>query len=315
MPLLLFAQGPDKALEKGKTQFHQKHYKAGLKTFNSLLKQDSSNTDALAYRAATKLQLLDSEGALRDAQKALRQDSMHAVAWGVKAVAHRRSFDLDEALMAHQMALRWAPDSAKQHFQYGYTLSLVGREQDAIKAFDYALVLDSNMYRAYRERGTIRAHIGDTIQARSDLDRAVALAPEDPVNYNSRGFHLYASSGRHERALKDYKQAIKLNPNYAYAFNNRGWSRYMTGDADKGIKDIVGSLKRRGDNAWAYRNLAVIALEQGRIDDACSYAQSAINYNFVEQYGQEMTELMKANCKEEAPKKKDKTKERRSNAP
>ena len=79
---------------------------------------------------------------------------------------------------------------------------------------------------ALRERGACLAAAGDTARARADLDRAIALDPRDPVNWNSRGFHRWALHGDHERALADYAQAIKLNPNYTYAINNRGSVSY-----------------------------------------------------------------------------------------
>jgi len=41
------------------------------------------------------------------------------------------------------------------------------------------------------------------------------------IAYNNRG-NAYTAKGEYERAVQDYDQSIKLNPNYARAFNNRG---------------------------------------------------------------------------------------------
>jgi tetratricopeptide (TPR) repeat protein len=41
------------------------------------------------------------------------------------------------------------------------------------------------------------------------------------IAYNNRG-NAYTAKGQYDRAVQDYDQSIKLNPNYARAFNNRG---------------------------------------------------------------------------------------------
>ena len=42
------------------------------------------------------------------------------------------------------------------------------------------------------------------------------------IAYNNRG-NAYTTKGEYDRAVQDYDQSIKLNPNYARAFNNRAW--------------------------------------------------------------------------------------------
>src|SRR5262249_38751328 len=41
------------------------------------------------------------------------------------------------------------------------------------------------------------------------------------IAYNNRG-NAYTAKGEYDNAIQDYDQSIKLNPNYARAFNNRG---------------------------------------------------------------------------------------------
>lgn len=306
----LFAQSDaEKALQKGKAQYEKGSYQNCIKSLNASLSLDSSLAKAFAYRAACKLAEMDEAGAMKDANISIRKDSTISLAWLTRAQLKRNLFEYDPALQDHIRAIELKPNSGDMHYEYGLTLNVAGQTEGAKTAFSKAIELDPTLYRAWREKGALEAQAGDTAQARIDLDKAIELARKDPVNYNSRGLFLKAANGNHTGALEDYKMAIKLNPNYAYAFNNRGWSHYKTGEVDKALKDIKMSLNKRGDNPWAYRNLAVMSQELERKDEACSNAQMAIRYHFTEMYGSEMEDLMKANCKKELIEEVEKAKE------
>ena len=69
-------------------------------------------------------------------------------------------------------------------------------------------------------------------RAIADFDQSIKLNPNDPLVYNNRGF-AYRNKGETDRAIADYQQAIKLNPNYALAFYNRGIAYYDKRDFDR----------------------------------------------------------------------------------
>lgn len=151
--------------------------------------------------------------------------------------------------------------------------------------------------RLHRLLGEIAAETGDTARAKAELDRAVELAPRDPVNYNSRGYYVHAWNGDHIGAIVDYDRAIKLNPNYSYAFNNRGWSKYKNGEIDKGIKDIQRARRKKVHNPYVYRNLGVIALETGDTAKACLLLRQALDRDFTALYGDEVEKMVLTSCK------------------
>ena len=53
------------------------------------------------------------------------------------------------------------------------------------------------------------------------FDEAIRLNPDDAEAYFNRGA-LKSDLGRMEEALLDYDEAIRLDPNYAQAYCNRG---------------------------------------------------------------------------------------------
>ena len=58
---------------------------------------------------------------------------------------------------------------------------------------------------------------------------------------NSQGdnFQEDGSQGENfQQAIAEYDEAIKLNPNLAEAFGNRGFLRFQLGDKQEGLKDL-----------------------------------------------------------------------------
>ena len=53
-----------------------------------------------------------------------------------------------------------------------------------------------------------------------DYDEAIRLDPQFASAYYNRGL-AYQRLGQSERAIKDFNEAIRLNPQYAAAYNNR----------------------------------------------------------------------------------------------
>ena len=72
-------------------------------------------------------------------------------------------------------------------------------------------------------------------------------------------------SGVHEydRAIADYTTAIQLKPDYAEAYNDRGFAYYLKGDAERAIADYTRAIELRPDYAWAYNSRGVVYMSHG----------------------------------------------------
>ena len=64
------------------------------------------------------------------------------------------------------------------------------------------------------------------------------------------------SKHNYDLAITNYSEAIRLRPDFAEAFNNRGYAYYHKGDWDKAIIDYNEAIRLKPDYAKAYNNLA-----------------------------------------------------------
>ena len=62
--------------------------------------------------------------------------------------------------------------------------------------------------------------MGDLDGAIRNYDQAIELNPAVPDYFNIRGI-AYHTKGDYDRAIQDYDQAIKLDPDNAVAIQNR----------------------------------------------------------------------------------------------
>lgn len=75
------------------------------------------------------------------------------------------------------------------------------------------------------------------MRVRTDLDRAIALAPQNAYLYYNRG-NLHASNGEYSNAIDDYTRALQIDAYLAEAYYNRGLAYVKNGKKADGIRDL-----------------------------------------------------------------------------
>jgi tetratricopeptide (TPR) repeat protein len=80
-----------------------------------------------------------------------------------------------------------------------------------------------------------RAHEHEMIVR--DYDMVIKLNPEFVYAYFNRG-NLRCSQRDFRAAIQDYTEAITRDPDFAEAYFNRGLARLSQGDANRGIADL-----------------------------------------------------------------------------
>jgi len=94
------------------------------------------------------------------------------------------------------------------------------------------------------------------------------LYPDDPAYRNNLGWY-YQKSGQFEKALKEYKTAVQINPNQALTFSGIEWI-YLEklGEPDSALVWAEKMISANAQNAWGYYYLGSAWLSLDNIDKA-----------------------------------------------
>jgi tetratricopeptide (TPR) repeat protein len=99
---------------------------------------------------------------------------------------------------------------------------------------------------------------GQFEEAIEELSAGIRIVPDASATvYAARGFS-YCKLGEYEKAIADFDEAIRLDPEYFTAYNRRGNLYIVLGDYDRAIEDLNESIRINPQNpeAYAFRALA-----------------------------------------------------------
>ncbi len=159
--------------------------------------------------------------------------------------------------------------AAEIHQQLGDNLLHDGDAQQAMK--EYLQSIDAeDTPEARNGLGLIYAwSLGRQQDAEKEFQRALVLKPDYSEALTNLGA-LYISRGRFAEAipLLDKSARDPLYRSRVLAQSNLGWALYKTGQAERGISEIRGALTVAPKYCLGWRQLGTIYSDQGRLEDA-----------------------------------------------
>ncbi len=90
-------------------------------------------------------------------------------------------------------------------------------------------------------------------EAIRDYSEAIRLNPDAAGAFNDRG-NAYARKGLYDEAIRDYDEAIRLNPIHHFFFNNRGNAYRHKGLYDEANRDYSEAIRLDLDSAGYFNN-------------------------------------------------------------
>jgi predicted O-linked N-acetylglucosamine transferase (SPINDLY family) len=198
--------------------------------------------------------------------------------------------------------IKEALDLALKHHQ-------AGNLAEAERIYRQILAAAPNQPDAWHRLGLLACHAGNPAAGVEAICRGIAINPDDAAYYSNLGA-AYQALGRTDEALKNYRQAVKVNrgwpdghynlglalarvnqlreaatalaettrlvPQRPEPFNELGIVLARLGRMDEAADAFRQATRLRPDYADAYNNLGNVRLSQGRLDEAIGRYRKAI---------------------------------------
>jgi Flp pilus assembly protein TadD len=116
---------------------------------------------------------------------------------------------------------------------------------------------------------------GDHASALPLLKEALLAQPGDAVVHNSYGSAL-AATGRLPEAVREYRRATTLSPDYPDAHNNLATALVQSGRSEDGIAEFRRAVALKPDFAEAQSGLGGALAQEGRLDEAIPHLRKAV---------------------------------------
>lgn len=173
-----------------------------------------------------------------------------------------------------------SPADAYAYFGRALDFTLVQDFQEAINDYDRAVQIDSDFTMAYFNRAVVRYkqleyNMSQSSQTATEITNATSMTlnagrsgsqtrtPQAATVDAGAQLRDNQRAFEHEKIVRDYDMVIRLNPDFVYAYFNRGNLRCAQRDFRAAILDYNEAIERDPNFAEAYFNRGLARLSQG----------------------------------------------------
>ena len=218
------------------------------------------------FRRATAYHALgDITNALRDYDAAIRANPWNVMAFadrGLLLARSRNQYTL--ATADFDQALKLAPDNVQILILRGDTSAAQGRFSEALADLDQrGQPRAAHDPDAYAHRASAYSRKGATGAALKDYAQALAIDPDNFDALLSRSA-LYSESGDGKSAIADTDHALAVRPGNPMALYDRGYANYVERHYGAAIADYSAAIEAAPDFGMAYTNRCLNEALAGR---------------------------------------------------
>jgi tetratricopeptide (TPR) repeat protein len=145
----------------------------------------------------------------------------------------------------------------------------------AFKLLTQALVDFPDQKELLYTRALVAEHINRPDIVESDLQKILAMDPDNVEALNALGYTLLDKPGRYAEAEKYLQHALRLAPDEAVIIDSYGWLQFKLGNTEKALEYLQQAYEKQPENEIA-AHLAEVLWALGRKDEARKLFNKAV---------------------------------------
>lgn len=142
-----------------------------------------------------------------------------------------------------------------------------------VTLWNRSIRVTNNNYMAHNNLADALLQQGNTDKAVYHYNKAIAINDYAPAHYN-KGVICFRQ-GKHQQAIMNFHEAIRVKPNYAEAYYNMGIIYHSSGQYQQAMENYNEAIRMMPNHIKAYNNRAFVYLNTGNSFAGCRDAQKA----------------------------------------
>jgi tetratricopeptide (TPR) repeat protein len=246
-------------LSLGSIFFQRGYTESAGEFFRSALKNDPSSAEAFYGIGSVYLKQGRKDQAQESFERATKLDSTYPEtapnAWNNLGLIAARDGDTANAITYFKQALQRDPDHFIALENLGNAYKQEKRWEEARTTLERSLAIKPADPEANYSLAMVFAQTDDAARAYEYLQKALEARPVYPEALNNLGV-LYLRTRRHDEAIAAFEKCIRLAPAFDQSYLNLARVYAIEGDAERARAVLLALLKQHPDHALAQQALA-----------------------------------------------------------
>ena len=273
----------DQKLKEGNKLYYQGDYEGAIKFYNEVLAL-GDYVGAYNNRGIAYINLNQHDRAIQDFNKVLQVSPKYDLGYYVRGFAYATLKNYELSFADFNKAISLNPKFGMAYVNRGVVYQNYFRNNEkALADFEKALMPGMNvpqfyMPLVYVNRGSTYYSFNEPMKALTDFSEALKINPNFTMAYVGRAT-VYGKFERYKQAFDDFDKAIELEPDYFGIYKNRGMVYLQRGEIDKALNDLNKAVELEPKEAEIYSARGLIYAQLEKYALAVSDFNKAIELN------------------------------------
>jgi tetratricopeptide (TPR) repeat protein len=209
--------------------------------------------------------------------KEFKENCMDSKEWLEEGIRLLKEKEYEDAIKAFDEAIEINSQYAPSWHNKGKALGKLKRYEEALIAFEKAIEINPKNANAWYNKGIVLFDYEKYEDAIRADEKAIEINPKQASFWYNKGVAL-GKLERHEEALRAFEKALKIKPKHANAWYNKGIILYNNKKYEEALKAFEQTIGINPKHAKAWNNKGVMLSEKfSRYKDSIKAYSKAID--------------------------------------